>query len=243
VIRNLEVSVGWETGGAKMADPYSIGISLASLVISASVWWSCIRRGTVKMTRPTMVFLGPDGGGDALPKIFLRTLLFSTAQRGAVVENMFVRLTGGKVTQTFSFWAYTENHDAPSRGSGLFVGPQGSTYNHHFLVPESSASYAFPTGQIKIEVFVQLLGRPKPIPLQTFHLAISEKLKPGSETGLMFDWNPETCSYDARAHSRPAGCFSNFGPMQMLEALSGSREGAGGRAKTALGHGVGERRG
>ncbi|SFH93586.1 hypothetical protein [Planctomicrobium piriforme] len=204
-----------------MSEVITLGISLASLLISACLWWACVRKGTVKMTRPTMVFLGPDGGMEALPKIFLRTLLFSTAQRGCVIENMFLRLSCSGIVQTFSYWAYAEHHEKLSRGSGLFVGPQGSTYNHHFVVPKMAAAFEFPGGPVQIEVFAQLLGQTNPIRIQAFSLVIPDKL-PGRGAGLMFDWNPETRTYDSDEHARPRQMNEDFNPMEFLAAFAES---------------------
>lgn len=56
----------------------SIVISVSALVVSVTTaWLTLFRRGTIRMTQPTLVFFGPDGlaGG---PKVFLRTL--STAR-------------------------------------------------------------------------------------------------------------------------------------------------------------------
>jgi len=95
------------------------------------------------MTQPTLVFFGPDGaGGD--PKVFLRTLLYSTAKRGQIVENMFVTLRRHESGQTFNIWVYG---DGPlARGSGLFVGESGVTCNHHFLLPKDGTDFQWLPG-------------------------------------------------------------------------------------------------
>ena len=77
----------------------SIVISVSALAVSVTTaWLTLVRRGTIRMTQPTLVFFGPDGGGGS-PKVFLRTLLYSTAKRGQIVENMFLKLQ----TPPFSF--------------------------------------------------------------------------------------------------------------------------------------------
>jgi hypothetical protein len=71
----------------------SIVISVIALAISATTaWLTLFRKGMVKMTQPTVIFFGPDGLGGT-PKIFLRTLLYSTSKRGQMVENMFREIT------------------------------------------------------------------------------------------------------------------------------------------------------
>jgi len=185
-----------------MRENVSIGIAALALLISVThIWWTVIRRGTVRMTRPTVVFFGPDGGPGGLPKIFLRTLLFSTGQRGCVVENMYLRLSSGGSTQVFTFWGYG---DGPiSRGSGLFVGHEGVTCNHHFLVPATAGSFRFMPGENQIEVLIQILGRATPIRVFLVTVNVSARLSTAlaEGNGVMFDWNPETRTYDGDSRS------------------------------------------
>lgn len=71
----------------------------------------------------------------------LRTLLFSTEQRGQMVESMHVRLKRNETVQNFSIWIYGD--DNPSCGSGIFVGEDGVATNHHFLTPKESGLMVF----------------------------------------------------------------------------------------------------
>lgn len=64
----------------------AIAISALALLVSALTGWlTLIRRGDLKMTQPTVIFFGPDGGSHggkkARLKVFLRTLLYSTSRR------------------------------------------------------------------------------------------------------------------------------------------------------------------
>jgi hypothetical protein len=44
-----------------MVDPVSLAISTLSLAVSAvTAWLTLFRRGTVKMTQPTVIFFGPE---------------------------------------------------------------------------------------------------------------------------------------------------------------------------------------
>lgn len=86
-------------------------ISALALSISAvTAWLTMFRRGTVRMTQPTVIFFGPDGPREArtkpLPKVFLRTLLFSTSKRGRIIENMYVTLSCEDISRDFNVWAY-----------------------------------------------------------------------------------------------------------------------------------------
>src|SRR5450432_1917796 len=91
----------------------SITISVLSLAVSfVTAWLTLFRRGSVLMTQPTVIFFGPDTprshDATALPKVFLRTLLFSTSKRGRVVESMHVALSRNEMHQNFNIWVYGE---------------------------------------------------------------------------------------------------------------------------------------
>ena len=69
----------------------AVGLSALALGVSASTaWLTLFRHGKLRMTQPTVVFFGPDGGrrDGQKPrlKVFLRTLLYSTSRRGQTVE-------------------------------------------------------------------------------------------------------------------------------------------------------------
>lgn len=66
-------------------------LSLCAVAISASTaWLTLFQHGTVKMTQPTVIFFGTDGPARSSeippPKVFLRSLLYSTSKRGRIVE-------------------------------------------------------------------------------------------------------------------------------------------------------------
>ncbi len=73
------------------------------------------------MTRPSVIFFGKDGDSSKAAKIFLRTLLYSTADKGQYIESVYVKLTRGDTVTTFNIWTYGEMKNI-KRGSGLFVG-------------------------------------------------------------------------------------------------------------------------
>lgn len=89
----------------------SVTISVLSLAVSAiTAWLTFFRCGTVKMTQPTMIFFGPDKPRDSedipFPKVYLRTLLFSTSKRGRIIESMHVSLSRNETHQTFNIWVH-----------------------------------------------------------------------------------------------------------------------------------------
>jgi hypothetical protein len=115
-------------------------ISLVSLLVSvATAWLTLFRRGTVRMTQPTVIYFGPDSPlssrNSPLPKIYLRTLLFATAKRGRVIESMHVALARNETHQNFNIWVY--GNEKLVRGSGLFVGETGSKQIIIFLLQET----------------------------------------------------------------------------------------------------------
>src|SRR5580658_10281039 len=152
-----------------MADPASLTISVLALgVSSVTAWLTLFRRGTVKMTQPTVIFFGPDiprvSGRPQLPKVFLRALLFSTSKLGRVIECMYVALWRNETRQNFNVWVYGDERLV--RGSGLFVGETGVEANHHFLTPQDENSFRFTEGRYTLDVFARLLGDPEKVSSQ-----------------------------------------------------------------------------
>ena len=185
-----------------MASEISIGISVIALCVSAITFWlTLLRKGTIEMTRPTVIFFGPDindfADTDVSPKVFLRTLLFSTSKRGRIIENMYVTLSRNEMHQNFNVWVYGETQKL-TRGSGLFVGETGVSANHHFLTPKDGSSFHFIEGKYQVEVFAHLLGDRKRKLLYSQELEITkdiaEKLN-DENAGVYYDWGPDAKRY------------------------------------------------
>jgi hypothetical protein len=193
-----------------MTDPYSTSISVIALAVSCfTAWLTFLRRGEVKMTQPTVIFFGLESPRSQselfLPKIFLRTLLFSTSRRGRVIESMHVALSRNETHQNFNIWVYGD--DKLVRGSGLFVGETGIAANHHFLLPNDSTSFRFIEGRYKLEVFARLLGDKTQTLLFSQNLNISRDIAISLENpkaGLYFDWGPDSMRYLAHVDQRPS---------------------------------------
>src|SRR5579863_3734317 len=138
-----------------MADPISAAVSTLALAVSSiTAWLTLFRRGTIKMTQPTVIFFGPDSGRpneSPEPKIYLRALLFATSKRGRVIESMYVALSRNETRQNFNIWVY--GNEKLVRGSGLFVGETGVEANHHFLIPRDGSDFHFTEGRYKMEVY------------------------------------------------------------------------------------------
>ena len=189
--------------------------SLSLLVSLTTAWLTLFRRGTVRMTQPTIIFFGPDGGsirpGSEPPKVFLRTLLFSTAKRGRIIESMHVALSRTETHQNFNIWVY--GNDKLVRGSGLFVGETGVEANHHFLAPRDASSFRFLEGSYRLDIFARLLGDKKNIQLFSQTLDVTRELAVSlaePHAGLYFDWGPDSSRYLPHIQPRPPETITAF---------------------------------
>jgi hypothetical protein len=208
----------------------TVGISLLALTISGlTLWLSHIRRGSLKMTRPTVVFFGPDGGEGGISKIFLRTLLYSTAKRGVVLENLYVRLRRGETQQNFNIWVYGEKDLA--RGSGLFIGQEGIATNHHFLTPTDVSKFDFAAGDYRLEVFGKTVNQEIVSLLSSIELRIepseAEKLRK-QDHGIYFDWGPDAARYQTKIEMRKSK------PTEAIEFLKALKDGLATAVPTRL---------
>ena len=194
-------------GYPRSMEPVSAGLSLAALAVSlTNAYLTLLRRGTVRMTQPTTVFFGPDGSANdtAAPKVYLRTLLYSTAKRGQIVESMFIKLRRGESVQTFNIWVHGEH--SLVRGSGLYVGENGVVCNHHFLLPADGTRFEFLPGEYKVEVYASLVGRAKALLLATVKLTVAERVAAelqDNQSGAYFDWGPDSQRYHAHVRHKP----------------------------------------
>jgi hypothetical protein len=185
----------------------SLAISTVALGVSLiTLWLTHLRRGRVRMTRPTLIFFGPDGTTGP-PKIFLRALLFATAKRTLIIESLFVKLHRGERTRVFNVWTYGER-DLLVRGSGLSVPPEGTPLNHHFLLPRDATIFDFLPGDYKLEVFASVVGDRWPSLLFREQLSITDEqgmeLEGSSSAGVFYDWEPENSSYFTHVELHPA---------------------------------------
>jgi hypothetical protein len=150
-------------------------------------------------------------------KIYLRTLLYSTAKRGQVLESLHVSLQRNESKQNFNIWVYGEKGNL-RRGSGLFVAQEGVTFDHHFLLPEDGANFQFLSGTYTLVVCAKLVGD-KPKTLMIITLAISEsQASQLSEpnTGIYFDWGPDQQTYHSHIDKKPE---LDLSPEELLELV------------------------
>lgn len=163
------------------------------------------------MTQPTVVFFGPDGSryNSQKNKVYLRTLLYSTAKKGQVIESLHIALHRNESKQNFSIWVYGDKGNL-KRGSGLFIPQEGVTYDHHFLLPEDGANFQFCAGSYSLVLFAKMVGNASLKQLSSVKLNISESqaeklIEPN--TGIYFDWGPDQQSYyshiDTKSEQEP----------------------------------------
>lgn len=88
------------------------------------------------MTRPVQIAFVFE---NLKPKVFLRTLLYTTGKRGYVIEGLYLKVLHGGSGHTFGFWGYGEHKELMVAG-GLRVTDGGVAYNHHFLQSRATIS-------------------------------------------------------------------------------------------------------
>ncbi|MBI1273315.1 MAG: hypothetical protein GC131_04435 [Alphaproteobacteria bacterium] len=175
----------------------SIVISLIAVAISATtLWLTYLRRGRLAMTKPTLVFFGHDPVPRTPEKIFLRTLLYSTATQGQMIEGMYVKLRREDSEQTFSFWAYGESEKLVA-GGGLHVGRAGFSANHHFVLSVHCPSYEFLPGDYTIDVYAHVVGKKSASKLKQINLTLTDEHATAltRREGIFFEWEPDTQVY------------------------------------------------
>ncbi len=192
-----------------MTPTLALIVSCLALLVSATTGWlTLFRKGTIRMTQPTVIFFGQEvserHGRPHSPKVFLRTLLVSTSKRGRVIESMYVSLTRSESHQSFGVWVHGD--ERLTRGSGLFVGETGVSANHHFMMPpDDRPNFAFSAGNYRIDVYAKLLGDRSNLLLFSQQLELQSEhatLLRNPQAGVYFDWGQESQRYLAHVDDR-----------------------------------------
>lgn len=188
-----------------MLEYISISISSIALLLSGlTIWLTLLRRGNLKMTRPAVVFYGFDFSPKITPKLFLRTLLYSTSPQGNVIESMYATLTHDNHTETFSFWGYGESSKL-TPGSGLFVPREGIGFNHHFVLSVHKPNYEFLEGKYTIQIYAKLVTSQTAHKLYQFDLDLPSDLADtlARHDGVLFELEPDSGKYVGHAKEQP----------------------------------------
>jgi len=211
-----------------------IVVSVLALIVSIiTAWLTLFHHGTVRMTQPTVVYFGPDGSLPdsqlSSPKIFFRTLLYSTSKRGQIIESMFVKVRRGETSQTFNIWVYGD--DRLLRGSGLFVGEAGVASNHHFLLSSDGTVFQFLSGSYTLDVFAKLVNSSRTINLSAVDLHLSDQtatiLGQNGDAGVYFDWGSDSQTYKEHVRERPKISLPRFllAPTELPKKRTRKRSG------------------
>jgi hypothetical protein len=170
-----------------------------------ALWIAQFNRGKLKMIQPTLICLKRDPP-DGKPKIFLRTLLFTTGVKGRVIQSMFLRVHNRLGAYLFDFWGHTEGGKL-TLGSGLFVGPTGIACDHHFNPPRNS-KFQYVDGAYRIEILAVLVGQPKPRKLIEVTFSLDDwnagQLLQIENISLWLVWNADERGYDQNIEQPPA---------------------------------------
>lgn len=181
-------------------------VSVIALAVSLfTLWFTVLRRGNVLCTHPSFIAFRYDFVGTKVPlaKIFLRALLVSTAKRGQVVENLFLRVYEGSRSAEFSFWGHGDKELV--RGSGLFVPETGVVTNHHFNPLDTETLFLFSGGIYTVELVAKIIGREQLESLWRIDLEIPSGVfgkTIARETAIFFSWSPERQRYIASVENR-----------------------------------------
>ncbi len=177
----------------------TIIISVLSLFVSGWTFWATrIKRGSIRMTRPSIIcFLGSNGNDQ--PKVFIRTLLYGTSEQGQYIQNMHIRMIRGLYSYEFSVWAYGDN--GMVRGSGLFLSKAGISTYHHFLLSKNDTK-KFIAGDYLLLIYAETV-KGKTIKLFEHRLSLTEQeaIELAKDRSIEFDWFPIEKRYIS--HSEP----------------------------------------
>ena len=124
-------------------------------------------------------------------------MLYATGKRGHIIEALYLKVLRGESSQTFNFWMCGDTKDLKI-GSGLRVGDDGVSFNHHFLPPKDVPSYAFLAGEYVIDAYAKILNRNAPVLLSTVKLSLARELADAlgdHAKGVLFTWRPDSQNY------------------------------------------------
>jgi len=190
-----------------LADASPIVSAVALVVSLFTLWFTVLRRGTVRSTHPSFIAFRYDFVGKKVPqaKIFFRALLFSTGKRGQVVESLFLRVREGSRHAEFSFWGLGDKDLI--RGSGLFVPETGVATNHHFNPVDPELIFVFSGGSYSLELVAKLVGTTRLLSLWNVVVEMPTGVYGPTiarETTVFYSWSPEQRRYVASIEDRPS---------------------------------------
>jgi hypothetical protein len=191
-----------------MAETIAIVTAVLALAVSiVTAWLTYFHRGAIRMAEPSMVVFAYDAAGSRpgfVPKVMVRCLLFSTGERGRIIEALFARTRMAGSEYTFSVWGMDADNKLV-RGGGLLVPKGGVVAWHHFVASSNRPGVNFTPGEYEVQVFARVHGRSRPVELWSHTLTVSDAVAPTSHDGseqVCFDHHPERDGFEARRESR-----------------------------------------
>ncbi|MBS1994119.1 MAG: hypothetical protein JSS83_26595 [Cyanobacteria bacterium SZAS LIN-3] len=172
-----------------------LGVSTMAFVLSVfTAWFGMFHRGRLCMIRPSAIVLMHDR--ENRPRLFVRSLLYSTGNRGRVIRSLYLTLRRGETVQTFSIFDGGLHHTLKD-GAGLIVFPSGAYLSHIFKTNEST-SFEFWSGAYKIEILAEVVDLDAPVHLFETNLIITKSQASALQengTSLFFEWGPGFYTY------------------------------------------------
>jgi len=161
-----------------------------------------IRRGTLKMTRPSIICFEGQNGNDG-PKIFLQTLLFATFDRGQYIQSMYIRVHRTETTQNFTIRGYDDS--GLVLGSGIHISKTGRSTYLHFLLPKNE-NWDFLAGEYKLEIFAETINNKTKNIFEQILVVTKEQAETMSKdkrASVSFQWETNSNKYISHTTSKP----------------------------------------
>ena len=191
----------------------SIFIAALALLVSFANYYSAnLKIGQILMTKPTIFFFGWDHAEVPTPKIFMRSLLFSTSTKGRVLENLYLKVSTPNGETLFSFWGHTQGQsNSLTKGSGLFIPKNGFLADHHFNPdPSTTILNPFSAGDYEIEIVSRQFGDSVERKLGQYKLNLDSsfvQVLAQQTDGVLWSLNPKDNKYFPETRSRDRGTF------------------------------------
>lgn len=186
-----------------------VALFIASAALGLSFWnfWNAeYRQGKLLLSRPTIFFFGWDRHDmDDKPKIMFRSALFSTASKGLIVENLYLKVRLGSSEWVFPFWGYDDG-SGMVRGSGIHIGREGQIAYHHFNPIAELDDFSFESGEYHIDVVASIFGSRQDTVLGTYKFVLEKGYETNRlmahEVGTLWTWLPNESVYSAESSPR-----------------------------------------
>jgi hypothetical protein len=162
---------------------------VALLVSFLTFYYVRVDKGMVRMTQPSLIYLQSTDSNIQMATVVFAALIYSTADRGHYVEDIFVRLERDESSQNFSGCKY-EDHGA-LREPGFYVDRNGLAGRYHFWAPGYDGPYSILPGEYTLHVVVKCVGEDE-MEIGEERLSLSKDLCQAMKerkTGVCFTWS------------------------------------------------------